>query len=271
MAEELQASRKEMAGKERLEKEMEIAARIQVALLPRVIAVAGLDVATHMTPATEVGGDYFDVIGDARGCWICIGDVAGHGLSAGLVTVMLQSAIASLIETNPYARPVELVVTANTVVYENVRRRLKQKEHVTLTVMRYERDGRIVFAGAHEEIVVCRAGGGPCERIPTPGAWIGIDPAIRRLTVESTLQLRDGDTMVLYTDGVIEAMNARHEPFTLERLCTEVEGRRHRPPAEIQAHLLEQLRAWCPVPDDDTTLMVLRYTAPARLDHARRG
>jgi sigma-B regulation protein RsbU (phosphoserine phosphatase) len=261
MAEELHASRHEVARRERLEKEMEIAARIQVSLLPEKISVAGLEVATHMTPATEVGGDYFDVIPDARGCWICIGDVAGHGLTAGLVTVMLQSAIASVIEANPYVHPIELIVAVNTIIYENVRRRLKQKEHVTLTVLRYERNGEVKFAGAHEEIIICRRAGGPCLRVPTPGAWIGVDPAIRRLTVENSFELKDGDVMVLYTDGVIEAMNARQEQFGLDRLCAEVEGRRNDPVAEIQKQILERLRSWSPVPDDDTTLMVLRHSA----------
>jgi sigma-B regulation protein RsbU (phosphoserine phosphatase) len=260
MAEELLTSRREVARRERLEKELEIAARIQVALLPEKVVVPGLEVATHMAPATEVGGDYFDVIPDERGCWICIGDVAGHGLTAGLVTVMLQSAIASVIEANPGVQPIDLVATVNTVIYENVRRRLKQKEHVTLTVLRYEA-GSICHAGAHEDILVCRAAGGPCQRLPTPGAWVGVDPAIRRLTVESRFELQEGDLVVLYTDGVIEAQNAGHEQLGLDRLCAEIEAHRHRPAADLRTHLVERLRAFSPAPDDDTTLMVLRRTS----------
>jgi sigma-B regulation protein RsbU (phosphoserine phosphatase) len=259
MAEELQSSRQELGKKERLEKEMEIAAHIQVSLLPAKIEVPGLEVATHMTPATEVGGDYFDVIPDERGCWICIGDVAGHGLTAGLVTVMLQSAIASVIHANPYVTPTELIVAVNTIVYENVRRRLKQKEHVTLTVIRYEQAGQLTYAGAHEEILVCRAAGGPCLRLPTPGAWIAVDPVIRRHTQESTFQLRRGDTMVLYTDGVTEAMSPAGKQFGPDRLCAGIEAHRGRPAAEVEAHLVGELKRWAPAPDDDTTLMVIRY------------
>jgi sigma-B regulation protein RsbU (phosphoserine phosphatase) len=264
MAEELHSSRQEMSKKERLEKEMEIAAHIQVALLPARIEVPGLEVATHMTPATEVGGDYFDVIADQHGCWICIGDVAGHGLTAGLVTVMLQSAIASVIQANPRVTPTELIVAVNTIVYENVRRRLKQKEHVTLTVIRYDHGGNVTFAGAHEEILIARALGGPCVRLPTPGAWIAVDPSIRRHTVESSYQLHTGDTMVLYTDGVTEAMSPTHQQFGPDRLCAAIEAHRGDTAEQLREHLVTELRHWSPAPDDDTTLMVIRYRGVPR-------
>ncbi len=66
---------------------------MQTSILPRKFAVPGLEISAKMIPASEVGGDYYDVIPVDDGCWIAIGDVSGHGLDAGLVMLMLQSSI----------------------------------------------------------------------------------------------------------------------------------------------------------------------------------
>ncbi len=77
----------------RQEELLAIAQRVQTSILPRKIAVPGLEIAARMIPASEVGGDYYDVLRVDDGCWIAIGDVSGHGLDAGLVMLMLQSAV----------------------------------------------------------------------------------------------------------------------------------------------------------------------------------
>src|SRR5206468_190254 len=82
---ELEESRKQLAVKERLQKEMEIAAKLQTSILPRDVNVPGLEIAARMIPADEVGGDYYDLLPFAGGCWIGVGDVAGHGLPAGVI------------------------------------------------------------------------------------------------------------------------------------------------------------------------------------------
>ena len=98
-----EATRRQVAERERLEKEMEIAARIQTSILPRDVSVAGLEIAAAMQPATEVGGDYYDVVPVDDGCWLGIGDVAGHGLGTGLVMLMMQSGIGALARKLPDA------------------------------------------------------------------------------------------------------------------------------------------------------------------------
>src|SRR5690606_17839050 len=130
-----------LRDKHRLEDEMEIAARIQTSILPQDLAVPGLEVGARMVPATEVGGDYYDVIPQVDGAWIGVGDVAGHGLRAGLVMLMVQSAVASLVRERPGASPRDLVATLNVTIADNVRRRLQQDEHVTFSLLRYRRSG----------------------------------------------------------------------------------------------------------------------------------
>ena len=132
-------------------------------------ASPGLEIAAAMHAATEVGGDYYDVVPVDDGCWLGIGDVAGHGLGTGLVMLMMQSGIGALARKMPDAAPRDLLLALNTMLVENVRERLGQREHATLTLIRYRRDGSLTFAGAHEEMLIRRAATGRCERIETPG------------------------------------------------------------------------------------------------------
>ena len=116
-----EATRRQVAERERLEKEMEIATRIQTSILPRDVTVPGLEIAATMRTATEVGGDYYDVIPVEGGCWMGIGDVAGHGLGTGLVMLMMQSGIGALCRKLPDASPRELLLALNAMLVDNVR------------------------------------------------------------------------------------------------------------------------------------------------------
>jgi sigma-B regulation protein RsbU (phosphoserine phosphatase) len=264
MAEELALSRTQMAEKERLEKELEISARIQTSILPRKLAVEGLEVAARMIPASEVGGDYYDVFPTPDGGWIGVGDVAGHGLTSGLIMLMVQSCIAALGRDDPGAAPRDLVRVLNLVLYENIRHRLGNDEHVTISVMRYHRSGRVVFAGAHEDIVICRADTGKVETIPTLGPWVGAMRDVSRTVQDEELLLRDGDVMVLYTDGVTEARSDKGEQFGLERLARQVEALHEEPVERIRDAILDEVARFAPRQDDDVTLLVLRYRAATK-------
>ncbi|UQA59344.1 PP2C family protein-serine/threonine phosphatase [Polyangium aurulentum] len=264
MAGELFASRQQMAEKERLEKELEISSRIQTSILPRRLAVEGLDVAARMIPASEVGGDYYDVFPVEDGGWIGVGDVAGHGLTSGLIMLMVQSTIAALGRDDPRAAPRDLVRVLNLVLYENIRHRLGNDEHVTISVMRYHRDGRVIHAGAHEDIVICRADTGRVEVIPTLGPWVGAMRDVSRTVQDEELHLRDGDLMVLYTDGVTEARSDKGEQFGIDRLVAKVEALQKEPVERIRDEILDEVARWAPKQDDDVTLLVLRYHAPVK-------
>ncbi|HVJ16337.1 MAG TPA: substrate-binding domain-containing protein, partial [Polyangiaceae bacterium] len=178
------AAQQEKAEKERLEQELSIASRIQTSILPRDLDVAGLSIAAMMIPASEVGGDYYDVLSVDGGCWIGIGDVAGHGLRPGLVMMMLQSVVAAIGRHTPNASPSELLGVVNAVLYDNVRQRLNQDEHATLSLIRYDRSGELVFAGAHEDLIVHRARSGECELVQTLGTWVGATSDIQDVTID---------------------------------------------------------------------------------------
>jgi sigma-B regulation protein RsbU (phosphoserine phosphatase) len=243
---------------ERLKREMELAQRLQTAILPRRLAVPGLDVSAAMLPATEVGGDYYDVLPVDGGCWLGIGDVAGHGLNAGLTMLMIQSMTAALVRQRPTAAPSEIVAVLNDTLCDNLRERLGRREHATLSLLRYDRSGRVAFAGAHEEILIYRAATGAVESIQTTGLWVGIRPDIADVTHDATLQLGPDDVLCLYTDGAIEGRNHQGQLLGVDRLRAALAEAHDQPVDAIRDNLLALIRSWTLVQEDDITLLIAR-------------
>jgi serine phosphatase RsbU (regulator of sigma subunit) len=246
--------------RDRLERELATVARIQRSILPRQLVADGLDIAARMIPADAVSGDYYDVLPTAGGCFVGIGDVAGHGLAPGMIMLMIQGIVAALVRNDCNVAPRAALNVVNAVMYENIRHRLEQDEHVTFTLFRIESDGRVTHAGAHEDVIVYRAQHRECEVFPTLGVWLGAQRDIDRSTTDNVLQLDDGDTMVLLTDGVVEARNAEGEQRGLGRVVDDVVRLHDRPVAAICDGLIDNLTEWSPKLADDATVLVLRHS-----------
>lgn len=249
----------EQTERARLARELAMAQHIQATLLPRELGVPGFDIAATMESCAEMGGDYYDIRPLPDGCWIGVGDVAGHGVAAGLVMLMLQCTIAALADDRG-ADPAAVLIRANRVLHDNIRRRMASDDHITATLLRFHDHGRVVFAGAHEEVVVLRARTGVCERIETQGTWLGIVPDITSATHNAQLQLRPGDTLLLYTDGLTEAAGAAGEQFGLDRVCAALERDPEGPAERMRDGLMASLRGFTRALVDDVTVLVLRYT-----------
>jgi serine phosphatase RsbU (regulator of sigma subunit) len=248
----------EASRRAKVEMELSIANRIQTSILPRKWKVDGLDIAASMVTAAKVGGDYYDILPRENGGWLGIGDVSGHGLSAGLIMLMLQSVTAAIVDAYPQAAAREQVIAINRVLSDNIRKRMKGNDFVTFTLLRYETGGKIQYAGAHEELVVWRAATETCERIETPGTWLGVASDITTPTVESELTLSSGDLLVLYTDGVTEARDAAKTQFGMDRLCAAIDASAKRPVAEIVGDIVATVHKWCASQEDDITVVVAR-------------
>ena len=255
-----EATRRQRAEQARMSQELEIAARIQTGILPREPHVPGLDIAASMQPTTEVGGDYFDILPCPDGCWLGIGDVAGHGLHTGLVMLMIQSIVAAATKVMPDATPADAWCALNDILCDNVRDRLGRDEHATVTLLRYRENGRVEFAGAHEELVIYRAARDECEVIETPGLWAGITKGVSRESVPNgSFRLAPGDVLLLYTDGVTEAQSDTGGLFGVERVCQSLREVAALPAADILEHVLARVESWMTRRRDDLTLVVLRY------------
>jgi serine phosphatase RsbU (regulator of sigma subunit) len=240
--------------------ENEIAGRVQSSILPGEVDVEGLAISAVTLPAELVGGDYYDIIPVEDGCWLAIGDVAGHGLAAGFIMLMVQSAVQSLVRLSPHASPRELLCALNGALYENIQNRMKRDEHVTFCLVRYSPDGRLVFAGAHENILICRENG-QCESIPPAGVWLGILEDVSTVTPDVEAQLGPGDVMLLFSDGVTEADDGCGKRFGFDRLRALLVANRDRAPKEIRDALMDEVLRWSGHPGDDATLLVVRCHA----------
>ncbi len=230
----------------RLAMQLELARGIQARLLPREPARPGLDYVTHLRPADSVAGDYLDVlrIGDAE--WFLLGDVTGHGIDAGMLMLMAQSTISSIIEARPDVSPRELNHVANQALCRNLAR-LGERRHVTLIAIRREADRRLTVSGSEEKLLVYRAAMGQVETIMLRhfpfGLGFGKDLAAEDIE-ERSLDLAQGDVLFAATDGVFEAArqgNPRLGYFGANAVADVLCASASLPLPQIRANLLADL------------------------------
>jgi PAS domain S-box-containing protein len=242
------------------DEELEIARSVQTRILPRNFEVPGWSIAAAMQPATDIGGDYYDVLTTPQGAFLAIGDVSGHGLDAGLVMMQMQAAMSAIVKMRPGGSPRDMVMGLNEVLYENIRQRLCTREHVTFTLFRLGSYGRVVYAGAHEDILIWRARDRHFDKLRTPGVWLGAKRTISNVTIDTTIHLEDDDVMVLYTDGITEARNAQGKMLELDGFISMLEPVMDRSSEEIRDHVLARTRAYMREQHDDISIVVARRT-----------
>jgi PAS domain S-box-containing protein len=204
----------------RMTAELDIARCLQEMILPssqELQQIEDLEIVGYMKPADEVGGDYYDVLKEHDTIHIGIGDVTGHGLESGILMLMTQTAIRTLIEHGE-TNPVAFVNTLNRTIYKNGRR-MGMDKTLTFSLVNY-RHGQLKIVGQHEDLLVIRRNG-QLERMDTMdlGFPIGLEEEIAEWVHEAIVTLQPGDGLVLYTDGITEAENMNREMYGLERLC----------------------------------------------------
>ncbi|MEY3220123.1 MAG: hypothetical protein RIT27_1480 [Pseudomonadota bacterium] len=205
---------------ERMGSELEITRRLQQMVLPskeELEEIRGLDIAGFMEPATEVGGDYYDVLHHEGRTKIGIGDVTGHGLESGVVMLMVQMAVRTLLSSG-VTDPKLFLNSLNQAVFANVQR-MNTDKNMTLALLDYH-DGKLHLVGQHEEVLLVRKNG-DIERIDTIdlGFMVGLKPDIDQYLNHVEINLEIGDGIVLYTDGLTEAQNNSEEMYSIDRLC----------------------------------------------------
>ncbi|HVH71180.1 MAG TPA: GAF domain-containing SpoIIE family protein phosphatase, partial [Candidatus Dormibacteraeota bacterium] len=207
----------EVAQRERLNREIEIAREVQEHLFPTTMpTIAGLDYRGRCRPALIVGGDYFDFLALPDGkLGIAIGDVSGKGISAALVMASLQASLRSQVRLGQRDLA-ELVACINGLIYEAS----SAERYATFFYSEYEPATRTlsyVNAGHNPPIVFRHTSGRPVfERLESGGTVVGLLPHC--LYQQGRFEMRPGDALVAFTDGVSEAMNADGELWGEERL-----------------------------------------------------
>ncbi len=244
--------------RQRLEQEIGIARDIQQALLPKNLreyphlAVSGVNF-----PCLSVGGDYFDVFPlDDRRTAFLLADVSGKGLGAALLTTMLQGALSGMTLGTDPAR-----------TFNHVNRFLCDHAEVgryaTMFFGILEDSGKLEYINAgHPSPILLRKD--TTQEAFTEGSFpVGLVPEAEFTT--ASLQLEPDDTLVLFSDGVTEAMDPEEELYGVSRLRAVLQGKTELPLDEIQKTVLESVENFArgARQADDLTILVVRYRAVA--------
>ena len=249
------------AENRRMSSELGMLRQMQQLILPKpaeLAAIEDLDIAGFMEAASEVGGDYYDVLYTEGVVTIAIGDVTGHGLESGILMVMAQTAVRTLQEM-PESDPVRFLATLNRTLYKNIQR-MNSDKNLTLALLNYA-DRKISISGQHEETLVVRKDG-KIERIDMMdlGFPLGLDEEIADFIDHVVVDLEPGDGVVLYTDGIPEARNINKKFYGIERLCEIVSQNWHLSAEQIKQATIDDLREFIGEQKvfDDITLLVLK-------------
>lgn len=249
--------------------ELSVAHEIQTLLLPKDPEVAGSEVRGTMVPAAEVGGDYYDVIQTVGGrSFLAMGDVSGHGLTSGLLMMMARTALLGILEARPDIDLVEAYRHLNRCLRHNLSR-MNLDMYMTFVLMESKGGGRFEAVGQHLPILVYRAESGKVDEIELEGVWLGmVDELTPEMLPRVELTLKQGDLLVLYTDGVVEHFAGR-EMFGFRRFKELVREQAAAGPAKLIETTLARLKDFSGDQKDDVTLLVLNHTGEAR--GGRRG
>jgi sigma-B regulation protein RsbU (phosphoserine phosphatase) len=267
----LERSRTELkSARDALWGEMEVAKRIQTALLPEDRRAGAFQVAARMIPAAEVGGDYYDIVDAGEGRqWVAIGDVSGHGVESGLVMMMTQTSILSLVRENPSLTPAEVFREVNGVLWQNISR-MRASRYMTLNVVRLDEAG-FTMAGKHQDVLVWRRGRG-VEVVVNEGCWIGLVQDAGAHVQDLFVPMGPGDVALFFTDGATEAQNARGEMYGEERLAAALARVAGMALEDALAALLAEVAAFRgQEQDDDVTLLLVRRAGASATSSTRLG
>ena len=261
----LQTVADEVAQRERLNREVEIAREVQERLFPQKLPlIQGLDYAGHCRPALGVGGDYYDFLALPKGnLGIAIGDVSGKGIAAALMMASLQASLRSEATRAP-ENLAAAVGNINRLVYEAS----SSNRYATFFYGQYDpAQGRFDYVNAgHNPPILVHGfdGNSTITRLEPGGTVIGLLEGAGY--EQGSVLLRPGDVLVAFTDGISEAMNLQDEEWGEDHLLETIRGHRTASAQELLDSLFDAATrfAGAAPQHDDMTLVVMRAFAVER-------
>ena len=205
-------------------------------------------------------GDYGAIIPNFKNndCFIAIGDVTGHGISAGLIMLMVQSSFLTLDKKINSLK--EIMNKINRVVYLNTIK-MKIPRDLSLSILYYNND-KIKLTGEHETVLILRKNSHEIEEINTSnfGVRIGLVEDIAEHLQEIEIQVSQGDIICLYTDGITEAENDSGNLFSIDLLKKTIIKHRDKDSLEINDSIIRELEQFMgnTKPYDDITLLTFK-------------
>lgn len=242
--------------KQRLENELLIAREIQQQLLPRELpSITNMEIVASNISSKQVGGDYYDVIPTQNGKYvIAIGDVSGKGTPASLLMANVQATVHALV---PFELPLpEATARINDLIHRNT----GTDKFITFFWGILDPDTRIfryVNAGHNPPFVLRK--NGSIERLTEGGLILGVMKTLVPYS-EGNVLLEAGDAIIMYTDGVSEAMDVNGNDYTEERLEEYVLTMKNRNAKHIHDAVIDEIQSYCSgaPQSDDITLVVLK-------------
>ena len=236
-----------------LDKELEIARRIQTSILPaQTPGEPHWDVAAHYQPMTSVAGDFYDfLIVDEQRAGILVADVSGHGVPAALIASMVKVAIAAQL---PHAdRPEAVLSGMNRTLCGNLK-----GQYVTAAYLYADLAAqKMRYAAAGHPALLWQHADGSVEEVIENGLMLGLFPGAAYTARAADLE--PGDRFLLYTDGVLEAANEAGDFFGVERVKAVLGETRWQTSREIATTLLDRVVRWSPAAQDDVTLIAVGW------------
>ncbi len=250
----------EAAEKKQIEKDLATANEVQRILLPTESPdLPGFEIAGMNVPARHLSGDYFDFIPlDEFRCGIVIADVSGKGVPAALIMAMCRGALRQIAPDRE--SPAEALRRLNAQLYPDI----KEDMFISMAyVIIDRRDANIRLARAgHDAPVVYRAATGEIEIVKPPGMAVGIDSgvAFNKSTLDFSLPLAAGDCLVLYTDGVTEALDRAGDEFGVAAMKRAIQASAPEGAAAVVRRVAEEVRAFVGdyAQHDDITLIAIK-------------
>jgi phosphoserine phosphatase RsbU/P len=240
--------------KKQIEQELEMARAVQIALSPTGFQQPEhFEVAAHNIPSRYVGGDFYDLIAlkDGRSVF-ALGDVSGKGMAAGLLAAMAQGALqAQFVSNLPLT---EVVASLNKVLVQ----RSASNRFITLFCAVLDPDGHFTYINAGHNLPILARTSGETEMLTTKSVLLGGFDFVQYKPRQTRLSA--GDVVVMYTDGVTEAVNAENEMFSDERLEKLVCASLELSAEQIKQRILDEVLTFTHgLPQgDDITLIVLK-------------
>jgi len=205
----------DIQDRNRILDELAVAAELQKEIFPdKVPEIDQLKIVAKNRPATELGGDSYDFIDTPEKLYMYVGDVTGHGVTAGLIMAMVNAMIDSFSSTHNNAR--DIIVQTN----NHIKKYVKPSMYMTLVMLCWDKlSNKMTFVGAgHEHILVYKKDKGEIDDIMSGGTALGMIEDASKTVVEKEIAVATGDLVILYTDGITEARNENGELYSLERL-----------------------------------------------------
>ncbi|KAA3616031.1 MAG: CPBP family intramembrane metalloprotease [Calditrichaeota bacterium] len=244
----------------RMQKELEIAQKVQLGLLPKEKPqIEGFDIAGISYPALEVGGDYFDFISLEKGnLGIAIGDVSGKGVPAAIYMTLTKGILQSHAESN--LSPKQVLSKVNSLMY----RTIEKSWYVSMFYAVLDTDlKKLRFSRAgHNPAIIFHSDNREPQMLQPAGIGLGLEhgEVFTQTLVEGELQLSPGNTLVFYTDGFTEAMNENGDEFGEDRFLDILKNYSNGSAEGLLRHALNEVNQFAAKQPqhDDMTMVVLR-------------